>query len=215
MARVREKALDSPDSEVISANSGVVALVVTAWLIIAVVVGYTRVLESLPRPLGQVVLLACTAALLAAYFAVSTFRRWVDGLPLRALIAIHLTRFVGFYFLYLYGDARLPYDFAVVGGIGDVAIAVGAAVLIFMPGNGRGWRRAVLVWNALGLIDILYVVSTAARSGLADPGSMIELTRLPLSLLPTFIVPLIIASHIVVFVRLGSQGRRDTANAQP
>ena len=63
-------------------------------------------------------------------------------------------------------------------------------------------------------IDILFVVASAARSGLTDPPSMIELTRLPLSLLPTFIVPLIIASHIVVFVRLGWQGRRAAAPAQ-
>jgi hypothetical protein len=47
----------------------------------------------------------------------------------------------------------------------------------------------------LGLIDILFVVITAARLGLKDPDSIQALTTLPLSLLPTYFVPLIIASH--------------------
>jgi len=54
----------------------------------------------------------------------------------------------------------------------------------------------------LGLADILFVVVTAARLGVADPESMAALLRLPLSLLPTFLVPLIIASHVVLGVRL-------------
>jgi hypothetical protein len=38
---------------------------------------------------------------------------------------------------------------------------------------------------------------------MADPESMAALLRLPLSLLPTFLVPLIIASHVVLGLRLG------------
>ena len=46
------------------------------------------------------------------------------------------------------------------------------------------------------------MVATAARLAAADPGSMVALLRLPLSLLPTFLVPLIIASHVILGVRL-------------
>jgi hypothetical protein len=35
-----------------------------------------------------------------------------------------------------------------------------------------------------------------------DPASMQALLVLPLSLLPTFLVPLIIASHVLIFARL-------------
>jgi len=60
----------------------------------------------------------------------------------------------------------------------------------------------LVLWNTLGLIDIIFVVSSALRFGLKDWQSMHALRELPLSLLPTFLVPLIIASHVLIFVRL-------------
>lgn len=40
------------------------------------------------------------------------------------------------------------------------------------------------------------------RLGLADMDQMAALTAFPFSLLPTFIVPLIIVTHVLIFVRL-------------
>ena len=58
------------------------------------------------------------------------------------------------------------------------------------------------IWNTLGFIDILFVVTTATRLALRDPDSMVALLQLPLSLLPTFLVPLIMFTHIVIAIRL-------------
>jgi hypothetical protein len=62
--------------------------------------------------------------------------------------------------------------------------------------------RIIFAWNVVGLIDILLVVATAAGLNLRNPGSMSALTELPLSLLPTFLVPLIIFLHVVIFSRV-------------
>jgi len=146
-----------------------------------------------------------TVLLLAAVVARPRFRRWLATLDLRWLVAVHLTRFVGLYFLLLYyRDGALPRAFAVPGGWGDIIVATLALGLLLAGGKLDGRPRLVGAWNAFGLLDILFVVATASRLALADPDSMNALLRLPLSLLVTFLVPIIIADHIVVFWRIGA-----------
>lgn len=172
------------------------------WFLGAVLAGNSRLLQHVPPPVVQFVLFGLTALLLAAYFRLPSVRAWADGLDLRALVAVHLTRFVGFYFLVLYERDELPFAFAVPGGWGDNFVAALALVLIIAPLSRTLRHRAFFIWNVIGLTDILLVVITAARLGLADPAAMRALTYLPLSLLPTFLVPIIIATHVVIFVRL-------------
>lgn len=143
-----------------------------------------------------------TSALIVTYWLSTSFRDWLKAMDRRAIVALHLTRFVGFYFLWLYGHGELPYRFAVPGGWGDIIVATGAAGIL-ATWSGFGSRRPVLlIWNGYGLIDILFVVATAAAEGRANPTSMSALLRMPLSLLATFLVPPIISSHVLMFARL-------------
>ena len=177
------------------------------WLIAAILAGRLLLLQRLPMPAVQGILVGLTALLVLAYRASSFVRGWADALPLRTVVFLHVTRFVGFYFIWLYRRGELPYAFAVPGGLGDIIVATLALGVVFAPLAPAARRHAMFIWNVIGLIDILLVVVTAARLGRADPLAMRALTHLPLSLLPTFLVPLIIATHILVFVRL----RREAA----
>ena len=173
------------------------------WLLTAVYLGASGRVATWRPPIPQIVLGGLTALVLVAVVALPRFRRWVRALDLRWLVALHLTRFVGIYFLVLYyRDGALPYAFAVPGGWGDILVATLALGLLAVSGSLETRRRLVGVWNTLGLIDILFVVATASRLALADPDSMNALLHLPLSLLVTFLVPLIIAGHVVVFWRI-------------
>lgn len=177
-------------------------LVGLIWLAAATALSASGRLSRLHPPVPQLVVLGLTLALLVAA-TMPGFRAWLDSLRLRAFVALHVTRVVaGSWFLHLYRVGQLPHDFAVPGGVGDIAVASLALILVLFVRNLEGKRRLVLVWNLLGLADIIFVVVTAARLGLADPASMAALLRLPLSLLPTFAVPIIIASHILIFARL-------------
>jgi len=176
---------------------------VIIWFTIALIAGATGIISLLTPPAPQVILFGLVIVLLLLFWKSPCFRTWNLKTKIKLLLGVHLTRFVGFYFLYLYSVNRLPYDFAVLGGWGDIIIAAGALfIILFVPINGRaGWLNC-FVWNTIGLLDILFVVSTATRLAMADPGSMSELLKLPLSLLPTFLVPIIIFTHVVIFVRL-------------
>jgi hypothetical protein len=184
-------------------NSRTVLLLALSWLLIATGLSAAGIIRTLRPPAAPLVVFGLTGVVLAAGWLLAGFRAWLTAIDERWLVGLHLTRFVGVYFLYLYGRGRLPYAFAVPGGWGDIAVASLAAILL-VAGPPRGTRRrsAYIVWNVFGLADILFVVATAARLAMADPESMVALLRLPLSLLPTFLVPLIIASHVILGVRL-------------
>jgi hypothetical protein len=49
------------------------------------------------------------------------------------------------------------------------------------------------------LIDILLVLGNGMRLFTRDPGIGVAFTRLPLALLPTFVVPIVITSHVLLF----------------
>ena len=180
-----------------------VVIILLIWCLLAALLGAVGLLASLHPPFPQVILFGLVGLLLLAYGFSSEFRLWISSVPLEWLVSVHLVRFVGFYFLWLYEQRQLPFAFAVLGGWGDIVVASLALVLLVLrPGS----RAIYHVWNTLGLADILFVVSTATRLALADPASMAALLRLPLSLLPTFIVPIIIFTHVVIFLRLKGDG---------
>jgi len=173
------------------------------WLGAALALGGSGALKALRPPAPQLILVSLTFALLAAASWIPPLRAWALGVDLRVLVGIHVTRLVGAEFLAFYRRGELPFAFAVPGGWGDIPVATLALLVIAIgPPHTRGRRLVYAAWNLLGLGDLLFVVVTAARLALADPDSMRALLRLPLSLLPTFLVPLLIASHILIAVRL-------------
>lgn len=179
------------------------------WFLAAVVAGASGLLLRLAPPRPQLLIVGLTAALIVAGAIVPSFRAWLASVDLRSVIALHLTRFIGIYFLVLYARGLLPFEFAVLGGWGDIAIAALALAWLVLAPEPLEHRNLLWVWNLCGLIDILFVVATAARMALANPASMGPLRALPLSLLPTFLVPLIIASHVLVFWRIHGAPRRE------
>jgi len=182
-----------------------VGRVLAAWLVFAVVFAIADLpMRLLQPPLPPILVAALTLVILTVAATSVWFREWLTTLDVRVLVAVHLTRFVaGLWFLVLYQRGGLPYAFAVPGGVGDMVVAVLAVPVMLLTDAGAARRRGLLVaWNILGLIDILMVVATAGRLGLAAPDSLAALLQLPLVLLPTFLVPIIIATHVIMLVRL-------------
>jgi hypothetical protein len=187
-----------------------VASVLAVWFAAAVVLGLLGTFEGRRVPFAVPVL---TGALLLAWMRSSAFKQFLSDVDARALVAPHLVRFVGIPFLILHARGELPFDFAVPGGIGDIAAAAGVIAFAWRCARMETplQRAALFVWNVFGLLDLLYVVATAARLVTSEPESMKLLTRLPLSLLPTFFVPLLLFTHVVIFARLRAASTRARA----
>lgn len=184
----------------------VVALV---WFLLALLIGASGLLASIPPPFPQAFLFSLVIVLLLLFWRSFLFREWLLSVDIRVLVLIHLSRFVGIYFLVLYSRGDLPYAFAVPGGWGDIAVAATAIpASLFLQNEGAISRRILFLWNVFGLVDILLVIATASRLAMANSESMVALTRLPLSLLPTFLVPIIVFTHIIIFVRLLTSRRK-------
>jgi len=172
------------------------------WLLAATALSASGLLERAPMPAPQILLVALTAMLLALCLRSSERRAWVEALPLQVLVLLHASRFVGIYFIILYACGRLPYEFAVPAGLGDICVASTALIVGTLPLRTRSGPILYAAWNVFGLLDILFVVVNAGRLGMMNPESIAPLTRLPGSLLPTFLVPIIIAAHVILALRL-------------
>ena len=181
-----------------SGNKSVI-LILGAWICLAGGAGVAGWLESANAPVVAGVVWTLTALALVACWKVPTLQRWAMKVDLRWLVLLHLTRFVGFYFFLLCGRGELPFVFAAPAGSGDIIVAA-LAVLLLVISGARNWS-ILIIWNTIGLTDILFVVMLALRLGLQDRQSMHALREFPLSLLPTFLVPLIIVSHVLIFIR--------------
>ncbi len=174
---------------------------IAAWLALALVVALSEAITMERRFAVPIVLASLVALLVALYRRGGALRALADGLDARTLVLFHVVRApIGVAFLVLMGQG-LDGTFARIAGVGDlISGGLALAVGLFAVRS----RGLVLAWNAIGLADILLVVFTAQRILIFSdhPGTMAILVHFPGMLLPTFLVPLVIATHVLLFARL-------------
>lgn len=172
------------------------------WFAAAVAAGQLLILQRLPPAALPVLVLALAGLLLLFCFRVAPLRAWIEGIDLRTLVLLHVTRLFGAYFLVLFQRGELPYRFAVPAGIGEIAVAALALPVALAPLTGTVRWRAIGIWNVVGFVDLLLVMLAALRINLASPAQLQAFAHLPLSLLPTFFVPLLLATHVIIHSRV-------------
>ena len=181
--------------------------VLVAWFVLACVAGATGRVAALAPPAPQLMIGAITLALILAGVLHRGLRDWLSVVNLRPFVSFHLVRFVGVVFLVMAARGQLSSEFAVPAGWGDIVVAVWALAIVGLLEDPESRPLPLLLWNALGLADILAVVFIATKLGMRDPALIAPLLRFPMSLVPTFVVPMVIASHVLVYARL-RWGRR-------
>jgi hypothetical protein len=175
------------------------------WFAAALILGWLSLLDRIPQPAVQALLLFLTAILLLNYFLTAGRQGWARHVDLRWWVALHGARIAGACLLWFHAGGELPSVFAAPAGASGVAIAIGALILCRLPTDAPRTRTALLLWNAVGLADVLWFLGTTGWLACLHPDELRAFLHLPLSLVPTVFIPLILASHILIFHRLLGQ----------
>jgi len=172
-----------------------------AWFAFALSASALHLFENPSNRIGAAVGIAALApiVLFSLWFATSDrFREFALSLNPRTLTYLQSLRVVGIVFVILEARGVLPAIFALPAGYGDIAIGVTASFVAWRFAN-RSRRASFILWQALGMADLVNAVGLGITAGLIGPHSvpMAAMTVLPLSLIPTFFVPLFLIFHVI------------------
>jgi hypothetical protein len=177
--------------------------------------------SSLPIPIGLALLMPLILGVLA-YARSAGFRRLLLRAGLRWLIGVQLWRIAGGLFLIDYARHELPASFALPAGVGDVLVGLAAPFVAVVAASGTSAaRRVVIGWCVAGIADLIVAVTMGVLNApgkfglLAGEVTTAPMLELPLSLIPTFFVPLSILLHLIVLRRSPEIGRVHGTAARP
>ncbi len=180
--------------------------VLVLWFVAVFLVGAAGAFVRPPGTPPIPVLIGAVAPLivfLAAYWGSASFHKFVLAIDLPLATAVQAWRAGGLGFLALYVHGVLPGAFAWPAGLGDIAIGVTApwVMLALVRRPGFASSRVFVVWNLLGILDLVVAVSVGALSsvfgsGVAGEATMGPMARLPLVLIPAYFVPLFVMLHL-------------------
>jgi hypothetical protein len=153
--------------------------------------------EQPPLPVGLAVLIPIV--IVGVWSAVSrSFRQFLLELNPRTLTIVQAWRIAGFVFLVLYAYGILPGQLALPAGWGDIAIGATAPLVALKLANPN-YRRSFILWQLLGITDLVTAVGLGVTAQLINPHGIATsaMTVLPMSLIPTFAVPLFMILHFI------------------
>jgi len=191
-----------------------VAAWLSVWFVLVVILAATRALyyeHGLGTPgLGFAVVLPIVILFLVVARAKS-LREAFHRVPVPLLVSVHTVRVLGISFVVLYAAGRLPAPFAPVAGWGDIFVGATAPLVAWIVyRRASNFRQVLWVWNVIGALDLIAAVFLGATSSpgparlfFGEPSSAI-MTTLPWLLIPGFLVPLLFAVHIGIFLRLAA-----------
>jgi hypothetical protein len=157
-------------------------------------------------------LLAPVLAGLALFRESRTLRAFLAATPVSLLVGVQLYRVLGLVFLGMASLGALPVAFAGPAGVGDLLVGVSAPLIASLAARRvRGWRTLVLAWNVVGMLDLVAAVTLGVLTApsplqrLAFDSPNVAISRAPLALIPSVLVPMAMLLHLATFWRLARE----------
>jgi hypothetical protein len=188
-----------------------ISTVLVLWFGLVLLLGangaFVRPPDAPPVPI-LIGVLAPLVAFVAAYLGWGAFRAFVLTADPVLLSAIQAWRAAGLGFLALTAHGILPGLFAWPAGLGDIAIGVTAPWIVIALVRRPAFLTSPIfvIWNLLGILDLVVAVSLGALNsgfapGIAGEATTAPMAELPLLLIPAYLVPLFLMLHLAVLFR--------------
>lgn len=189
-----------------------------AWFVFSLVASARHMYRTGPNdpPLQLGLAVLTPIVLFLVWFAASaSFRQFATSLDPRILTMVQSIRIVGYVFLVLAAYGILPSMFALPAGWGDIFIGVTAAFVALRLAN-PDHRRLFFIWQLLGIADLVTAVTLGTLASVIDPRGIptSAMTVLPLSLIPTFAVPLLLILHVICITQAARWPARQHSTAR-
>ena len=190
-----------------------IAGIALIYLVIPAILASRGLLDRYdPLPAPALVMVAIIAVLTVTITLAAPGARIVAAVGLPALVGFQTFRIPVEWLLHrLYQEGVVPVQMTYSGRNFDIVTGVTAAALAVWLLRGRPPKGIVLAWNVLGLALLANIVTIAVlstpvpfRQFLEGPANTLP-SRVPYVWLPTFLVQMALAGHVLVFRRLAAE----------
>lgn len=184
-----------------------IALLLVVWLIVQAVLTIKEVYSSDTTSLPPKILLFGILPLILAIiiiFATHKGRKFVDSLPLFHLTCLHIVRIpVELVLFWLFLHKAVPGLMTFEGRNFDIVAGITAPFIAYLGlKKSKPYPGMLLVWNFISLGLLLNIVVNAFLSApsplqqFAFDQPNVAILHFPFSWLPTFVVPVVLFSHL-------------------
>jgi hypothetical protein len=194
-----------------SKTTAVVALIILAWLLIHAVLSYNlfyTITNTTPPRFAIMIAPALLAILIL--FVTKRGRRFIDSLSPVILTQLHMVRIfveIILYWLFLY--KYIPRLMTFEGRNFDILAGLSAPVITYFGFvKHKLSKKFMIFWNIIGLLLLLNIVINAILSApfpfqqFAFSQPNIAVLYFPFVWLPSFLVPVVLFSHLVLIRQL-------------
>lgn len=148
-----------------------IVVVLVIWFVFALSASALELFNNPSAGFGLGIALAAVTPLVVfslRFRGSQRFREFALHLNPRILTSLQSWRIAGFTIVLLGARNVLPASFALPAGYGDMAIGITAAFLAWNLAEPK-YRSSFILWQSLGILDLLAAVGLGATATLLDP----------------------------------------------
>lgn len=198
----------TPDKKNITTS--IVITLLLGWIFVVSLLvfdGYFTHLSGIPR---LPIFVGIISSMMIACFIIPTSRNILMNMPITTLHYIHIVRVpVEMVLWWLAVSRAIPVEMTFEGRNYDIISGISAPfAAVFMVGGRSKNRIGAVIWNIISLLLLIHIIYTSVSympyfyTPTIDKVANLGMFYFPYILLPTFIVPAVIFSHLASLMQL-------------